>query len=312
MNTHAILGTDFSKAISEIITHSKMLKSIGIQKITLVHVLNLRDVILINQVTIEDLEKKLSDQKDLLSNMGFDVEAELIFGVPHIELERKRNECGATITIFGSHGRTSPSSMIGGTTADILQNLRAPVLLIPLKKKQSEGEEFQWKNLYQYEQIMQQLEKQEPDWDLKCNDLNDHVLLPTDFSDFSEEAYQWLKNRNIKLPKVTLLHVQDEVKIARHLDHKLEEFNKIDAERLTRLSGDFKSNHPETDISFDIKYGKPIQVILNYIIENKVTLTIMGSQGRGFINELFIGSVSHQVARNSSSNVLIVPIPKDR
>lgn len=58
--------------------------------------------------------------------------------------------------------------------------------------------------------------------------MNTPAILGTDFS---EEAYQWLKNKNIKLPKVTLLHVQDEVKIAGRLGHKLEEFNKIDTIR---------------------------------------------------------------------------------
>ncbi|MCA1757717.1 MAG: universal stress protein [Bacteroidales bacterium] len=310
MIKHAILGTDFSKAISAIIDQSGIFKTLGIEKISLIHVLNLRDMIMVEKFTIEGLEKKLDDQKNILSKKGFQVTTELIYGIPYIELEKKRQELGAGLTIIGSHGRTSSSSTIGGTIADILQNMKAPVLVIPLKKKKTDMDEFPGENLYQYEHIMQQLEKQEPDWDLKSAKINDHILLPTDFSDFSEEAFQWIKNQQVKIPELTLFHVQDEVKIGKHLEHQLDEFNNIDSARLTRLKNAFQSAHPETEINIDIKYGKPTQVILNYIKENNVALTIMGSQGRGFFEEIFIGSVSHQVARNADSNILIIPIRK--
>ncbi|MFN2396840.1 MAG: universal stress protein, partial [Bacteroidales bacterium] len=138
----------------------------------------------------------------------------------------------------------------------------------------------------------------------------DHILLPTDFSDFSEEAFQSLKNLDVNLPKVTLLHVQDEVKIGKHLEHKLDEFNKIDNERLNRLKKALQAAHPETSVQIELTYGKPTKVILNFIKENGVTLTAMGSQGRGFFEEILIGSVSHQVARKSVSNVFIVPLSK--
>jgi nucleotide-binding universal stress UspA family protein len=34
---------------------------------------------------------------------------------------------------------------------------------------------------------------------------------------------------------------------------------------------------------------------------------VMGSQGRGFLAEVFLGSVSHQVVRRSPVPVLLVP-----
>lgn len=310
MGNHAILGTDFSKAVSKIIEKSEMFKEIGIEKITLIHVLNLRELIMVEQFTIEGLEQKLEEQRQTLTEKGFDVSAELIYGIPFIELERKRKETGADIIIVGSHGRTSASSTIGGTIADVLQNMKAPVLVTPLKNSKTADEDFPGRNLFEYEQIMMQLEKMEPDWDLKCDQMTNHILFPTDFSDFSENAFQWIKNQNIKLPRITLLHVQDEVKIGKHLEHKLAEFNKIDTDRLIRMKNALEIAHPETNVQIELIFGKPTKVILNFIAENGVTLTTMGSQGRGFFEEIFIGSVSHQVARNSSSNVLIVPLPE--
>ncbi|MDZ7738072.1 MAG: universal stress protein [Bacteroidales bacterium] len=310
MITHAIIGTDFSKAISKIIDTSETFKDLGIKKITLIHILNLRDRFVSKNFTIEDLEMKLQKQGEVLKEKGFKVETELIYGVPYIELERKRKAVGAGLTIISSHGRTSSSSTIGGTIADVLQNMKAPVLVIPLKKTDTEKDEFPGKNLYQYEHIMQELEKQEPEWDLKSKDLTGHVLFATDFSDFSEAAFQFIKKQDIKLSKVTLIHIQDEVKIGEHLKHKLDEFNQIDTARLKRLEAALTGAHPEAEIGIKILYGKPTEQILKYIEENNVSLTLMGSQGRGFFSGIFIGSVSHQLARKTSSNVLLVPTPK--
>lgn len=111
------------------------------------------------------------------------------------------------------------------------------------------------------------------------------------------------------MPKVMLMHVQDEVKIGKHFQDKLTDFNRIDTERLKRLSDTLKANHPESEIDTLLEYGKSTQVILNYIKHNRVTLTVMGSQGKCSIREMFLGSVSHQVAGHSDSHVLIIPLP---
>lgn len=61
-----------------------------------------------------------------------------------------------------------------------------------------------------------------------------------------------------------------------------------------------------TNVEIKIPYGNPTQEILNES-KNGYTLITMGSQGRGFINELFLGSVSHNVARSSGVAVLLIP-----
>jgi len=44
--------------------------------------------------------------------------------------------------------------------------------------------------------------------------------------------------------------------------------------------------------------------------EGRTGLVVMGSHGRGFIGELFVGSVSHNVARHAEAPVLLVPMPQ--
>jgi nucleotide-binding universal stress UspA family protein len=59
-----------------------------------------------------------------------------------------------------------------------------------------------------------------------------------------------------------------------------------------------------------ITYGSPVTEILKKATDDGVTLIVMGSQGRGYISELFLGSVSHNVARHAGVPVLLVPLPR--
>lgn len=303
------MGTDLSKASAKLVESSNEFKALGIKKITLVHVLNLRDSYMMVDFSIDKVEKNLDKQKQILSQNGFEVNAQVIYGIPSVELEQKRREVEAGLIIVGSNGLSWSSSVLGSTASELLHNMQAPILLMVLKKITSQQQLEPQKNFYQYEKILKEIQNQEPEWEIYCHGITNNILLPTDFSDFSENAFQWILNQKVPMPKVTLMHVQDEVKIGKHLQDKLEDFNRIDAERLKRLSEALKANHPDSEIDTVIEYGKPTQLILNYIKQNKITLTVMGSQGKGSIKELFLGSVSHQVGRHSDSHVLIIPLP---
>lgn len=310
MTKHAILGTDLSKTSAKLVEAANEYKALGITKITLVHVLNLRDSQMMVDFNIDRVEKNIAEQKKKLEAQGFEVSADVIYGIPALELEKKRLEVGAGLIIVGSNGLSWSSSVLGSTASELLHSLKAPILLMVMKRVNLVDQTEPQKNFFQYERIIKELQNQEPDWEITCKGITNNILFTTDFSDFSENAFEWIANQKVPMPKVTLMHVQDEVKIGKHLQDKLEDFNRIDTERLNRLSQSFKANHPESEVGINIEYGKPTQLILNYIKQNAVTLTVMGSQGRGAISELFLGSVSHQIARHSDSHVLIVPLPR--
>ena len=44
--------------------------------------------------------------------------------------------------------------------------------------------------------------------------------------------------------------------------------------------------------------------------ELQATAVIMGSQGRGWIREIYLGNVSHSIARHASVPVLLIPFPR--
>ena len=105
---------------------------------------------------------------------------------------------------------------------------------------------------------------------------------------------------------MTLFHVQDKTRIEPHLAHRLEEFNETDRARLEELRQTLEGRG-STKVEIDLTYGFPFEEIIRMVRERDVRLVVMGSQGRGFLKELFLGSVSHNVVRHSEAAVLLVP-----
>lgn len=93
-----------------------------------------------------------------------------------------------------------------------------------------------------------------------------------------------------------------------HLSDRIDEFKVLYRQRLKNLEERLqKKGVRNTDIQ--IRYGNPSVEILNAVRETDPALIVMGTQGRGFVNELFLGSVSHNIVRHSKTPILLIPLP---
>ena len=136
-----------------------------------------------------------------------------------------------------------------------------------------------------------------------------HILYATDFSPGAESAFAYLEHlidsQNVE--EVTLFHVQDRSHIEPHLVERLDEFNATDRQRLDELKARLVANSKVT-VTCKLVYGNPHTEIMRELEEGNASLVMMGTQGRGFLRELFVGSVSQYVARRSHVPVLLIPI----
>ena len=143
-------------------------------------------------------------------------------------------------------------------------------------------------------------------------DLQGSVLFPTDFSENADVAFTWVEQLvEYGARRVRLLHVQDQARIAPYLASQLDEFNHKDEKRLSMLASRLNMKG-KADVVFDIRYGSPFSEIMRAAEEDESDLLVLGSQGRGFISELFLGSVSHNIARHAKCSVLIIPLPRSQ
>lgn len=138
-----------------------------------------------------------------------------------------------------------------------------------------------------------------------------HVLFPTDFSRNATESLEYIRQMSTSgVERITVLHVQDEHRISPYLLDMLDEFNETDTKRLNALATELRTAGT-AQVDTRLLFGSPTQEILQFARENQADLIVMGSQGRGFIEEVFLGSVSHNVARHADTNVMLIPARRD-
>jgi nucleotide-binding universal stress UspA family protein len=210
------------------------------------------------------------------------VKVELAAGLPKLEINRIAAERGSALVVVGSHGQTMSGEVrLGGVASEVLHNARSPVLFVRLAIT-----------------TIQDRTRCE----VACSGLLDHILFPTDFSDNAEHAFATVKDLVASGAKrLTLMHVQDKERLSRHPADRLPELDRIDRERLERMKRDLGK------VDYELAHGHPANEIVARAGKGDVSLVVMGSQGRGFVSEVFLGSVSQQVARRAPVSVLLVP-----
>lgn len=288
MFSKVLVATDLSAASEGVLHCVKGLVPLGAKEAVLVHALGIQYLQTMAHGMAHFLEPLLAKQKALMEAQGLPTEVVLAPGPAPVEVNRLARERRASLIVVGTHGASLAREMlIGGTAMEIVHQATVPVLVIRLRLMEAESGVR---------------------CVTACQDLRRHVLFCTDFSDVAERAFLYVQRIVESGARfVTLLHVQDRRRISPHLEDRLEEFNRTDEDRLRGLEARLHQT-AEVDVRIQLPYGHPVEEIVRVAGEEEHdTLIVMGSQGRGFWSEVFLGSVSHQVVRRAPVPVLLVP-----
>lgn len=278
------VAMEMDPAAHEIISCMGGLKSLGAKESHLVHYLNVSEAIAASfEVAVEQLRDGLAGLKKDLMQQGFKVEAQVAVASSHGEINRLIKARGADLVVVGAPAGTVGGDLLyGGVATTILHHQVTPILVYRLK-----GEESSCQG--------------------KACDFFSHILFPTDFSDNADKAFKALEQIvGQGVTRVTLVHVQDMVRIEPYLQEKLPEFMAIDQERLDNLKKRLAANR-DVQVDTVIRSGISAAELLQLEKELQPSMVVMGSQGRGYFNEVFLGSVSHAMARKGSSHLLLIP-----
>lgn len=282
-----IVATDLSPASYALIKCLGNLKPLGTEQCLLLQCLSVQETASIAlSYTASVLEESLKKQKETLESFGFKVETRIVPGVVKNEINRIALNEDYSVIVTGAQKQSAASeAFFRGLAYDLIHHAKRPVLLLRLIETE-EGASCS-RNL-----------------DLKGKS---HIIFPTDFSENADYAFSFLTQIVESGPKkITLLHVQDQAKITPYLLDKLDDFNELDFQRLDKLKQALIEKGAE-DVEILVKLGSPSKEIIEYANNSSAELIVMGSQGRGFVKELFLGSVSHNIARNADCSVLLIP-----
>lgn len=290
MMERAIIATDLSEASDIMVGRLGFLKDFGIKTLLLLQCPDYQEVAsevfpYVATIQTEAIER----QKVELGKLGFSVESRISPGNAKREINRIAEEEGYPLVVVGSQGRSLiGGAFLGGVAHEVMLGTRKPLLIIRLTVDDQ-----------RHLSVV----------GITDRGVSEHILFATDFSPGATGAAQYLEQLiatgNVK--EVTLLHVQDRTHIEPHLVERLDEFNTVDTKRLEELQASISSGN-KVKVTPRLVYGDPHIEIMRELDKGEATMVMMGTQGRGFIRELFVGSVSQFVARRSVVPVLLIPI----
>jgi nucleotide-binding universal stress UspA family protein len=138
------------------------------------------------------------------------------------------------------------------------------------------------------------------------------ILYPTDFSDVSKKALDYLAQlRDAGTKEIIVLHVIDQKGIdaisrygAGNAETVIREITKEAKEEGKKIEK--KLMQSGLNVKVRIERGVPLKEILSVEEEEKVSAIVIGSHGKTNLEEMFLGSVSEKVIRQSKKPVLII------
>lgn len=291
MFKNLLIAMDLSPASIRLLGLNCMgpLRGAGAESVTLVHVMNVRNVGGLYLSMKNLVEPILKEKEKQLAEMGFRTHLEIPLGDPVLEINRVARETDTSVIVAGTHGESLVKDiLLGSVVHRLLQAAEKPVLLLPITILEGEGGEKKC--------------------DVICGDFFRHPLFATDFSGSAERAFHYLEHivAHARPQEVTLFHVQDQARIHPHLIHRLEEFNRIDLERLEGLEKRLVE-WGKSIVRKEVEFGRPGPLVVEKIRKGGHSMVVIGSQGRGYMAEAFLGRVANHVVHRSTVPVLVVP-----
>lgn len=287
-----IVATDLSPASFAVVNCLSGLTAFGARQCLLLQCLDFHEATSAAlSYTTDALEGILRQQQEALERQGFTVEGRIVPGFAKRELNRIAAEEAYDLLVVGSHGQSMiAEAMLGGIASAVIHSARRPVLVVRLAQAPESGEVCVTP--------------------VQC-DLGAHILFPTDFSENADHAFGYVEQLAAAgVRRVTLLHVQDQSRIDPDLSDRVAEFDEIDRARLEKMADVLRRAGPVM-VEIELRHGAPLREALAVIRERDVHLVVMGSQGRGYLAEVFLGSLSHQVARHAPAPVLLIPAVRE-
>lgn len=295
---HALVALDQSESGDIIIACLPSFKKLGTERITLFTSVSVPYPGGLSEKSDERMKEALERYKSIVEQQGYTVSSEVRFNINSYapgEIIEGATDHKADYLILGNRGHSKVHDLLlGGTASETMQRSHLPVYLIKINA--TDEKELEDRKLY---------------CSRACSDSLNHILYATDFSETAERAFNTLRDiAGQHSKRITLFHVQSKGRIGTDDPQKLEEFNKIDRERLEKRKG-ILEKHTKAGIDIKISYGSTAHEILREADESNATLIIMGSQGRGYVRELFIGGVAYKVMRGSKIPVFIISAQRE-
>ncbi|MFZ5809796.1 MAG: universal stress protein [Chloroflexota bacterium] len=293
MFSRVLFPTDFSTYANAVLDCLPELKSCGMGEVILLSVIRPQDVPLpesLNRQALEYWRWSLSEQLNIatmaLEGKGLRVISRVEYGHPAQWIIQVAEEERVSMIVLGAQGLTIAQEILLGSTAyEVLRRASVPVLLVKAEIVREIGH-IRCRAI--------------------CHNLFAHVLHPTDFSPYSQSAFQIVKRlKTAGTKEVTLLHVQDERIFQKRSAEQVAEFDQHDRERLEELAKVIHLYGMKAETI--LRHGLPTREVLKVADDiGEDCLIVMGIKGTNPLRQILTGSTFENVVRLCRQSVLAI------
>ncbi len=299
-DTRILLATDFSTPAQRAYAYAARLASALDARVVILNVLEgppgLDREFPVNTLYLERLQNEskleLGRLVRVAEEAGLRPEPMQEYGVPAVRISEIAGKTGAILVVLGTHGRTGWDRLLLGSTAEqVVREAPCPVLTVRVTKAE---------------------ERMESPGGVRV----DRLLVPMDFSEFAQEAFEYAALLAKRLGAgIRLVHAMEPA--AYPLDFSLMHVSDEKAlqarvrERLQELVSVLKADGVAAESV--VEMGAPAGVILTQAggeAGRAADAIVMGTHGRGGLKRLALGSVAEYVVRHAACPVFTVKSPK--
>lgn len=258
---------------------------LGVKRVELLYVMNIRETAGDPELYAHD-RQVMNDWKKRIEACGVrDVKAEVVTGIPWIEILERSEALHPSLIVMGSHGRSLISRMLlGSQTENVLHHGKVPLLILRIA-------------------IMKE---GDPNACTLGTDIFSRILYLTDFSKEAERCIPFIEwMAGAKPNQLVIMHVQDTRRLWTASQDQISEFNRKDAARLADLKRRFEPlGIPQ--VVTELVTGNAIDEILAVEESLKPTTIVMGAKGRTGTVSSLLGGVAEAVVHRAKAHVLVV------
>lgn len=278
-----LVPTDFSKYSQKVLECVSEIP--GVTDVALLHVIDATDPLARvwdPGARVNDAKAELEKQEKYLKALGLNAtsKAEVITGgdIPSA-IQRNAEIEKASLVVMGARGKSRIEGVFLGSVArDVVRHGRTDVLI--MRYKLLEGEDG-------------------PSFENFCPVLFSKVLCTTDFSKASEAAVSKVKTLE-GVKEVVLMHVVTKGESEEAIEADITEATK----KLHKVAEDL--SRPGLTVKVSVDTGHAATKISQAAEKEDASLIVMSSHGKGWLQQLMVGSTAYDVVRMVNRPVLVV------
>jgi nucleotide-binding universal stress UspA family protein len=281
-----VMATDLTPAWDQIVGCGGELRKLGCSGVILTYVITPNFFGGSGETLLPPAASRLAAQRRVLEEKGLEVIIETPIGLPGRSVNGVAQKYGASLIIIGSHGKSRwREGVLGTFSSAVLHNVRFPLLILPVRVVEGHEPSCLWESAA----------------------LLSHLLFPTDFSQTAAEAMCYLELLAPRgVSRVTLLHALMATPGQAGGAHGDAEARAMARNFLDLLQGRLEAaGVPQ--VQTRVAVGHPVAVIVDLLKTMDISLIVLGTQGKGFIAEISLGSVAHNISRFAPCPLLLIP-----